>query len=382
MVVRRSKPLSSANKACKESISSTSTPIRGRVRAFHFFHDMSYWNFTLPDGTAATTCPAAFGYSSLAGCTDGEGMAGFTQGTISTLPSNLWTFFFKSVRTPTPQQRDCHAPKPILLDAGVKRPYAWGPSMVDIQMVRIGQVVIAVSPSEVTTMSGRRWREAIMKEAVSKIDKKAIPMVVGPANTYAHYVTTAEEYSAQRYEGASTMFGPNQLAAYINLTVSNMHYLAKGSTVRPLQQFQAQDNRKTSLSLFPGVKYDRTPSSRPYGYVIQQPQLAYTAGDVVHVTFQGANPRNNLRLEDTYAAVEMLVGGKEWVRVQDDGDWFLVYTWRRTNFLLGYSEVDLTWETTSDVEPGTYRVKYYGDAKKMFGGVEAFEGTSDAFTVR
>lgn len=32
-------------------------------------------------------------------------------------------------------------------------------------------------------------------------------MVAGPANTYAHYVTTREEYGVQRYEGASTIFG-------------------------------------------------------------------------------------------------------------------------------------------------------------------------------
>ena len=33
-------------------------------------------------------------------------------------------------------------------------------------------------------------------------------MVAGPANVYAHYVATREEYGVQRYEGASTIFGP------------------------------------------------------------------------------------------------------------------------------------------------------------------------------
>ena len=33
-------------------------------------------------------------------------------------------------------------------------------------------------------------------------------MVAGPANVYSHYVATREEYGVQRYEGASTIFGP------------------------------------------------------------------------------------------------------------------------------------------------------------------------------
>ena len=36
----------------------------------------------------------------------------------------------------------------------------------------------------------------------------AYVVIAGPANTYAHYVTTKEEYAVQRYEGASTIFGP------------------------------------------------------------------------------------------------------------------------------------------------------------------------------
>jgi hypothetical protein len=40
------------------------------------------------------------------------------------------------------------------------------------------------------------------------IGQDAYVVIAGPANTYAHYVTTIEEYGVQRYEGASTLFGP------------------------------------------------------------------------------------------------------------------------------------------------------------------------------
>ena len=37
-------------------------------------------------------------------------------------------------------------------------PYEWSPSVVDIQMFRVGNVVILVIPGEMTTMAGRRIR--------------------------------------------------------------------------------------------------------------------------------------------------------------------------------------------------------------------------------
>lgn len=370
--------------------SGKATPIRGRVAGFHFFQDMSQFNFTLPDGTPARTCGAGLGYSTAAGTTDGEGLGGFVQSTTisSKLPRNAWAFFFKTVGSASADLQECHAPKPVLLDASrLSKPYRWEPNKVDVQVLRIGQVVVAVSPSEITTMAGRRWRNALAKGAkpifgAGDGKRKAdeiIPLVAGPANTYAHYVTTFEEYAAQRYEGASTMYGPHQLSAYINLTVSNLHHLGDSSDSLPVQVFSAEDNRGASLSFYPGVWYDSKPRSKRYGQAITQPKQAYKRGEVVKATFQAANPRNNLRLEDTYGAVEMLVGGKRWARVLDDEDWFLVFTWRRTSLVLGQSEADVTWETKLDVEPGVYRLRYYGDAKKMFGGVESFEGVSEPF---
>jgi len=35
------------------------------------------------------------------------------------------------------------------------------------------------------------------------------------ANTYVDYITTPEEYNVQRYEGASTIYGPYTLLAFI-----------------------------------------------------------------------------------------------------------------------------------------------------------------------
>lgn len=52
--------------------------------------------------------------------------------------------------------------------------------------------------------------EALRAQLISLgiLDDSAYVVIAGPANTYGHYVATREEYSIQRYEGASTIFGP------------------------------------------------------------------------------------------------------------------------------------------------------------------------------
>ena len=39
-------------------------------------------------------------------------------------------------------------------------------------------------------------------------------VIAGLSNVYTHYITTYEEYQRQRYEAASTIFGPHTLKAY------------------------------------------------------------------------------------------------------------------------------------------------------------------------
>lgn len=344
---------------------------------------MRYWNFTLPNGQPAQTCPAALGYSFAAGTSDWPGAFDFTQGDSGDPNANpIWRVVSGVLKEPTEQQKKCQEPKPVLLDVGeIDTPYAWTPNLVDVQMLRVGQLVIIISPSEATTMSGRRWRDAVAKEAVSFV-KDPVVVLGGPANSYSHYLATPEEYDIQRYEGASTLFGRHELDAYINLTVSNMHYLHPDATDHPAQGTLAPDNRGKMLSFITGVVADGNPPGKGFGTVLKQPPTAPKMGDVVNATFQGANPRNNLRQEDTFIAIEKQGSDGQWSRYKDDNDWFVVYSWRRTNFVLGYSEVDMSWETqTGHAEPGTYRFKYYGDSKPLIGKIKQFEGTSNSFTL-
>ncbi|XXG95421.1 Glucosamine-6-phosphate isomerase (Glucosamine-6-phosphate deaminase) (GNPDA) (GlcN6P deaminase) [Hypoxylon texense] len=368
-----------------DSFGSSGTSVVGSsVKSFHFYHDMQFWDFQLENGTSVQTCPAALGYSFAAGTSDGPGAFDFTQGDSGEpSASPVWEVVKSLLRAPSPEQQACQNPKPVLLDVGeMSVPYPWSPNIIDVQLLRVGQFVIIVSPSEASTMAGRRWRAAVKAAAADLTDTEPNVVLGGPANTYAHYLTTPEEYGIQRYEGASTLFGQWELPAYINLTVSNIQYLAPDSTGSPDPGPTPPDNRNSSLSFITGVVQDNAPLGKSFGDCTTQPQATYTRGAVINATFVGANPRNNLRLEGTYAAIEKQGGDSTWTQVRDDSDWSLVYTWTRTDTILGYSEVTISWETEADAEPGTYRTKYYGDSKALIGGgITAFEGTSNAFTL-
>jgi neutral ceramidase len=375
--------LISPNDGNQDSLKGSSTPVVGTtVKAFHFFQDMQYFRFPLSDGSMAQTCPAALGYSFAAGTSDGPGAFDFTQGDSGSPDANpMWAVVSGLLKEPSTQQKACQQPKPILLDVGeMNTPYAWSPNIVDVQMLRVGQFVVIISPSEATTMAGRRWKAAVKAEAATFLPNDPVVVLGGPANTYAHYCTTPEEYARQRYEGASTLYGPHTLDAYINLTVSNMAYLAPSATAHPAPGPSPPDNRKNSLSFIAGVVQDNAPMGQSFGKCTGQPKASYPRGAVVNATFVGANPRNNLRLEGTFAAVEQNVNGN-WVQVRSDADWFLVYSWTRTNFVLGYSQVVISWETESYALPGTYRIRYYGDSKSLLGSISAFSGTSNSFNL-
>ena len=88
---------------------------------------------------------------------------------------------------------------------------------MDTQILKVGQVLIAAVPGEFTTMAGRRLRKTITNAMKTTNDNSTANIkvtIAGLSNTYTHYITTHEEYNEQRYEAASTIYGPYTLMAY------------------------------------------------------------------------------------------------------------------------------------------------------------------------
>ncbi|KAI0077234.1 Neutral/alkaline nonlysosomal ceramidase [Panus rudis PR-1116 ss-1] len=370
----------------KTLMSQSLAPVSGPVKWVHTYMNMSFRSFKLSNGSTAQTCPPAMGFSFAGGTTDGPGAFDFIQGDNSSTPQNPFWEIVKGAVTPlpNPEQVACQQPKPILLNTGFAHtPYNWSPDTVDIQMLRVGQLVMLIMPGELTTMAGRRMREAIRASLISSgvVGKDAYVVIAGPANTYAHYVTTREEYAIQRYEGASTIFGPFTLESYIDKYSSLVSFLAPNATGSPPSDPAPPDLSGKAISLQTAVIQDNPTFGKKFGDILGDVRTSspYHAGETVVAQFVGANPRNNLRLEGTFLSVDRLVNG-QWKAVKSDSHPSTRYEWNRTNTVLGFSTVNISWYVPFSI-PGTYRLTYFGDAKPLIGNINSFTGHSSNFTI-
>ncbi len=73
-------------------------------------------------------------------------------------------------------------------------------------VVKIGGVLVAAVPAEITTEAGMRIKRRIREADGTPGDTVVI---LGLSNGYLQYMTTPEEYEEQHYEGGSDLYGPN-----------------------------------------------------------------------------------------------------------------------------------------------------------------------------
>jgi len=320
------------------------------------------------------------GFSFAAGTTDGPGAFNFKQG--DTQGDAFWKLIVSFIKKPSAEMVECQKPKPILLPIGeMLEPYPWAPSIVDTQMFRIGQFVVAAVPGEFTTMSGRRMRDAVKKTLIDHGMPNDTTVVLGGlTNTYADYIATYEEYQIQRYEGASTVFGPHTLQAYINQYTMLAEHLANGSPSDPGPT--PKNLLDKMISLLPPVLYDEVPPFQKFGGVVVDAQPSYKRDTTATATFHAGNPRNDLRTGGTFMSVEYKDPKTgEFSEVFTDSDWSTRFSWKRTHEVLGYSEATTQWNIPPSTPMGTYRLHVYGNAKHVVGGIKAYEGVSREFEV-
>jgi neutral ceramidase len=364
-----------------ELFNSASTVLRGPVAFVHTYVD--FQNVTVGaewtnSGNVEKTCSGSLGDSFAAGTTDGPGMFDFTQGTNTSDANTYWNFIASFLSDPTEEEKACQQPKPILLNTGdITFPNPWTASIMPLQIFRIGQLFIIGVPGEFTTMSGRRLRSTVLEALQDNgMGSDTIVVIAGLTNEYSHYITTWEEYQAQRYEGASTLFGPNTLAAYQQEYAKLAMALATGSAVPPGPT--PADLSGSTYSFLPGVVVDEHPDGSPFGSVKTNVKTGYARGDSVVVEFWGANPRNNLMTQSTYLTVERNVNS-QWQVVAVDGDWETKFQWTRAQ--TAESIITITWNIPSTAVPGTYRIQTYGSSKNVFDELTPYVGTSATFSV-
>jgi len=355
----------------------------------HSFVKMEGRNVTYTDVDSgdlkwAFLCQPAMGYAFAAGTTDGPGMFGFHQSDTTGNP--FWNKVRDWLSAPSQEQIDCQAPKPILLNTGtidkVQDQHAWDPTTVAIQIMRIGSTFILAAPVEFTTMSGRRLRAAVrpILQGIVGEDQPAVSIVIaGLANGYSSYVATFEEFQAQRYEAASTIFGPHSLAGYIQEFTRVATDMAEGkeseTDAPPTQQsmnFWGYSNKY--------IPSDDIPLESNFGDIVigydAHPIYQAADGDEVFIKFHAGNPRNNQQPGPigSYLVVEKQDGKSgEWVTHATDSDWSTKFEWKllaRGPYTVesqygGHSIATLRWvpSSTELSDKGTFRMCYYGDYK-------------------
>nr|XP_009605588.1 neutral ceramidase 2-like [Nicotiana tomentosiformis] len=384
-----------------ELFTSAKQELTGKIDYRHVYLNFTNIKVQLEGNKVVQTCPAALGPGFAAGTTDGPGVFGFQQGDTEINP--FWKKLRDVLREPSPYQVDCQKPKTVLLDTGeMSWPYPWAPAILPIQIIRLGSLIILSVPGEFTTMAGRRLREAVKETLISsgngEFDDQTEVVIAGLTNAYSQYITTFEEYEQQRYEAASTLYGPHTLSAYIQEFKKLAKSMAKGEQIS--KGPSPPDLLSIQLSLLPNPTGDSPPQGINFGDIKQDINVpksgTFKKGDKAIATFWSANPRYDLLTEGTFAVVEMLQG-KNWIPAYDDDDFCLIFKWLAENITAiaaaaaaanatahvnSYSYATLEWEVPDEANHGVYRLRHFGSTKKTNESPNSYyTGASSAFTV-
>lgn len=293
--------------------------LSGNVGSIHQFIDITTATGTYNNpltGRVDNTrgCRGAMGHSFAAGTTDGPGGFNFTQGDTSGNP--MWDAVTNFLSPPTADDIACHSPKPILLmPGGASRPYQWVPRILPTQIFTIGDAVLVSLPGEFTTMAGRRVRSLIQ----TNFGSQRQVILSGLTNIYSSYVVTPEEYLVQRYEGASTLYGPHTLPLLLDQFNRLMTALVTGQTVAAGPT--PPDERSSQMTFLTPVINDDS-GSFAFGHCLVQPNPTHRRGEQVFASFVSGSPRNNLNTGSSFFFVEQQQPSGLWNTIATDANWY------------------------------------------------------------
>ncbi|AJQ94333.1 neutral/alkaline non-lysosomal ceramidase N-terminal domain-containing protein [Gynuella sunshinyii] len=393
------------------------------VQQDYIQEQMMPWDTDVADNNAST-CVAVIGAGFLAGDEEGapvdlaaEGEIKnrylFDDGTwvqqkydLDTLPESdlgnalgaLWPIARAALKTD--QYDACQKEKFALLPVGNVDDY-WFPNPnvpfvpvdIPLQVIRIGDLAVLATPFEMTTMTGRRLRQQLADTLAGGGVNTVV--LAGMANSYGQYLTTREEYAAQHFEGAFTLYGPWEMAAVAQELdrISADMVAGRVSQAGPTPPDLSDQQLIQTWISSNGVVTD----GGDFGAVQEDAHDTYSAQrDIVTVSFRAAHPRTILEKKmdgsltefydpEQYSFLEIQrQEGQQWITVARDTDPYTSFDWTRDggpNSLSDRSTATVTWLVRGQT-PGLYRIKYNGLAKRWMVVTtvyEAFSGYSSAF---
>ncbi|HEX6239755.1 MAG TPA: neutral/alkaline non-lysosomal ceramidase N-terminal domain-containing protein, partial [Polyangiales bacterium] len=104
---------------------------------------------------------------------------------------------------------DCQNPKYFIQGLGPSEPGVAFPEFGPVGVAQLGNGLLVTLPAELTTVVGMRIRESVQRASAAASVPPTSVAVVGLTHEYLQYVASADEYPAQHYEGASTLYGPH-----------------------------------------------------------------------------------------------------------------------------------------------------------------------------
>ena len=248
----------------------------------------------------------------------------------------------------------CQAEKPVLLPRGA--------ATVPLQLIRIGQFALLGVPWEVTTIAARRMRSLLLQElAPAGVDTLVI---AGLVNDYVHYLTTREEYAAQQYEGASTLYGPWTHAAVTQESLKLARAMRSGAALDAAPALVA----RSDLGLLAGP-IDLPNPAGAAGSIISQPPASVQPGDTLRAEFVVGHPGNDLRLQQSYVYVERQLADGQWQVVREDRDPALLYIWKplvpvpvatERPLISSGGSAEVVWDIPRNMPAGQYRLRIEG----------------------
>ncbi len=405
--------LSGTKQAAKAlELFSSSQQLSGPVdyRFFHVKMDEvtveSYDGPALPpewDAPVKRTCDPALGVSFGAGAEDGPGPTvegascadpdfaqaaadDFAAGSAGKIPPNLAaTTVLCNVGLLPAMDLSCHAEKPILFAIG--EPMNAEPSILPFQLFRLGNMAILGVPFEVTTMASRRLQKTLLK-TLAPVGVDTV-VIAGLVNDYVHYLTTREEYSAQQYEGASTIFGAWQLAAVQqeSARLAQSMVAAVAAPTGPAYVDATPVVRRTPYSP------SDSSSGGSYGDVLEDVTASAVRGESISAVFQAGHPRNVVRAQTalSFATVERRQPDGSWQVYRNDNAPELFFRWRSDSQMegnpndapvTGPSQAEVRWEVPLDTPAGEYRLRHNGVAQESPSAATIlYEGVSSGFTI-
>lgn len=355
------------------------------------------------DANPKRTCAAGLGISFGAGAEDGPGptVEGVDCGdspdviaaatadaqalAIGKLPPNIVSAVaLCSLDQLTPLNLACQAEKPVLFPVGP--PLNAEPNILPLQLFRVGNFAMVGIPMEVTTMSARRIRKTLL-DVLAPIGVDTI-VVAGLANDFVHYLTTREEYAIQHYEGASTLFGPWQLAA-VQQETRKLALAMSNNQPAPASPAIPRTPGPTLTPRPPYIASDLPGLTGGFGTVLTDAPTTAMRGETVTAGFQAGHPRNDLKIQSSYVFAERKLADGSWQIVARDRDPELNFVWlpqsgqlTPIDVVTGPSTAQAVWTIPLDAPAGTYRLRHEGAAQMLpLLPVEPYSGTSREFTI-